>query len=92
MKRTAFSSHNELYVQYLKSENKHNMSVQHYHDTYEIYLQLSGKRYLFYDNTCYHVGAWRFKTYKSTQYAHKYYMPIEEITECTGFSLSIQCT
>ena len=29
------------------------MSVQHYHDTYEIYLQLSGKRYLFYDNTCY---------------------------------------
>lgn len=43
MKRTAFSSHNELYVQYLKSENKHNMSVQHYHDTYEIYLQLSGK-------------------------------------------------
>ena len=53
MKRTAFSSHNELYVQYLKSENKHNMSVQHQHDTYEIYLQLSGKRYLFYDNTCY---------------------------------------
>lgn len=45
MKRTAFSSHNELYVQYLRSENKHNMSVQHYHDTYEIYLQLSGKRY-----------------------------------------------
>ena len=43
MKRTAFSLHNELYVQYLKSENKHNMSVQHYHDTYEIYLQLSGK-------------------------------------------------
>ncbi len=35
MKRTAFSSHNELYVQYLKSENKHNMSVQHYHDTYK---------------------------------------------------------
>ena len=86
MKRTAFSSHNELYVQYLKSENKHNMSVQHYHDTYEIYLQLSGKRYLLY------VGAWRFKIYKSTQYAHKYYMPIEEITECTGFSLSIQRT
>ena len=53
MKRTAFSSHNDLYINYLKSENKHNVSVQHYHDTYEIYLQLSGKRYLFYDNTCY---------------------------------------
>lgn len=92
MKRTVFSSHNELYVQYLKSENKHNMSVQHYHDTYEIYLQLSGKRYLFYDNTCYTLERGRFKTYKSTQYAHKYYMPIEEITECTGFSLSIQRT
>lgn len=53
MKRTAFSSHNDLYINYLKSENKHNMSVQHYHDTYEIYLQLAGKRYLFYDNICY---------------------------------------
>lgn len=29
------------------------MSVQHYHDAYEIYLQLEGKRYLFYDNICY---------------------------------------
>ena len=37
MKRTAFSSHNELYVQYLKSENKHNMSVQHYHDLRNIF-------------------------------------------------------
>lgn len=29
------------------------MSVQHYHDAYEIYLQMDGKRYLFYDNICY---------------------------------------
>ncbi|MGM9937914.1 MAG: helix-turn-helix domain-containing protein [Candidatus Ornithomonoglobus sp.] len=29
------------------------MPVQHYHDAYEIYLQLDGKRYLFYDNICY---------------------------------------
>lgn len=91
MKRTAFSSHNELYVQCLKSENKHNMSVQHYHDTYEIYLQLSGKRYLFYDNTCYTLERGNLRITKVHSML-KYYMPIEEITECTGFSLSIQRT
>lgn len=29
------------------------MSVQHYHDAYEIYFQLEGKRYVFLDNICY---------------------------------------
>lgn len=53
MKRTAFSPHGDLYVQRIKSTKKNNMPVQHYHDAYEIYLQLSGKRYLFYDNICY---------------------------------------
>ena len=86
MKRTAFSSHNELYVQYLKSENKHNMSVQR-----NIFAVI-GQKVLVLRQHLLHVGTWRFKTYKSTQYAHKYYMPIEEITECTGFSLSIQRT
>lgn len=55
MKRTAFSPHEELYVQHLKTNQKHNMSVQHYHDAYEIYLQLEGKRYCFVDNMCYTV-------------------------------------
>ena len=53
MKRTAFSAHEDLYIQYLKNTEKHNMSVQHYHDMYEIYLSLGGKRYVFYDNICY---------------------------------------
>lgn len=53
MKRTAFSSHDKVYVQYLKNTEKHDMHVQHYHDTYEIYLLLEGRRYAFYDNTCY---------------------------------------
>lgn len=53
MKRTAFSPHDSLYIQRLKTVQKHDMSVQHYHDAYEIYLQLDGKRYLFYDNICY---------------------------------------
>ena len=52
MKRTAFSPHEGLYVQYLKRANKHNMPVQHYHDAYEIYLQLEGRRYVFFDNIC----------------------------------------
>ncbi len=29
------------------------MSTQHYHNAYEFYLQLDGKRYVFYDNICY---------------------------------------
>ncbi len=53
MKGTAFSPHEGIYIQHLKTSQKHNMPVQHYHDGYEIYLQLDGKRYLFYDNICY---------------------------------------
>lgn len=53
MKRTAFSPHEGIYIQNLKVSRKHNMPVQHYHDGYEIYLQLDGKRYLFFDNICY---------------------------------------
>lgn len=53
MKATAFSPHNGIYIQHLKTNQKHNMPVQHYHDGYEIYLQLDGKRCLFYDNFCY---------------------------------------
>ncbi len=53
MKGTAFSPHEGIYIQHLKTSQKHNMPVQHYHDGYEIYLQLGGKRYLFYDNICY---------------------------------------
>ena len=53
MKRTAFSPHNDLYIQYLKNTEKHNMPVQYCHDMYEIYLQLGGRRYFFYDHTCY---------------------------------------
>lgn len=53
MKRMAFSPHGNIYVQHLKSSQKHDMSVQHYHDAYEIYFQLEGKRYVFLDNICY---------------------------------------
>ena len=53
MKRTAFSPHDNLYINYLKNTKKHDMSVQHYHDMYEILVMLGGKRYLFCDNYCY---------------------------------------
>lgn len=53
MKRTAFSPHGKRYVQYVRSSQKHDMSVQHYHDGYEIYFLLEGRRYLYLDNICY---------------------------------------
>lgn len=56
MRRTAFSPHDDLYIDHLKTTKKHNMPVQHYHDAYEIYLQLDGKRYLFLDNIYYTLG------------------------------------
>ena len=53
MKRTAYSPHMGIYVHGLKSDVKNDMSVQHYHDAYEIYFQLKGKRYVYLDNLCY---------------------------------------
>lgn len=53
MKRKAFSPHDDIYIQYLRNMEKHDMPVQHYHDGYEIFLMLGGKRYLFYDNICF---------------------------------------
>ena len=53
MKRKAFSPHDDIYIQYLRNMEKHNMPVQHYHDGFEIFLMLGGKRYLFYDNICF---------------------------------------
>lgn len=50
---TAYFPFNELFIEYIKANKKHDMDAQHYHDTYEIYLQLSGKRYLFNNNICY---------------------------------------
>lgn len=64
MKRTAFSPHEELYVHHLKTSQKHNMSVQHYHDAYEIYFQLEGRRYCFVDNICYTLEPGDLMIYK----------------------------
>lgn len=53
MKRTAFSPHDDIYVNYIKETKRHDSRVQHYHDEYEIYFQIQGKRYIFFDNMCY---------------------------------------
>lgn len=57
MKQMTFSPHGKMYVQYLETSKKHDMSIQHYHDAYEIYFQLQGKRYVFVDNICYTLEA-----------------------------------
>lgn len=50
---TVFHPFDTLFIDYIKTNNPHNMRIQHYHDTYEIYLQVSGRRSLFHNNICY---------------------------------------
>lgn len=49
----AFQPFDDLFIDYVKSDRTYNMSVQHYHDGYEVYFQMSGERYLFSDDICY---------------------------------------
>ena len=48
MYHTAFVPYSSLHVEYMESRTKHDMHVLHYHDTYEIYLQTAGERYIFF--------------------------------------------
>ena len=52
MKQTEFAPSRKLHIQYLKRTCQYNMPVPHYHDAFEIYFQMAGKRYLFFDNIC----------------------------------------
>jgi len=49
---TSFLPYPSLHVSYNESYQKMDMKVQHYHDTYEIYLQIKGERYLFLNDIC----------------------------------------
>lgn len=53
MKSTAFDPYDVFYINHIKNTEQMNMKVQHYHDTYEIYLQISGQRRLFLDDISY---------------------------------------
>ncbi len=50
--QTTFFPCEDVFIDYIKNDKKMNMKSQHYHDAYEIYLQISGERYLFLDNIC----------------------------------------
>lgn len=52
MKRAEYFPHDKLYVQHVKRFQKCDMLFPHYHDAYEIYFQIAGKRYMFFDNIC----------------------------------------
>lgn len=52
MRNTGFSGHNGVYVNRKSTTTPHNMTFPHYHDSYEIYIQLGGKRYVFCDDIC----------------------------------------
>lgn len=53
MYQTSLHSYNHIFTDYKDSHKKMNMKVQHYHDSYELYLQTGGERYLFLDDICY---------------------------------------
>ena len=49
---TSFVPYNSFFIDHYQSHQKHDMKIQHYHDTYEIYLQTQGERYLFLNDIC----------------------------------------
>ena len=49
---TIFEPYNRIFASFAQWRNQPNSKVQHYHDTYEIYLQTDGERYLFLDDVC----------------------------------------
>lgn len=44
MKNTAFCPLNDYFIEYRNYTAPHNMAVQHYHDSYEVYFLISGMR------------------------------------------------
>ena len=59
MLNAVFFPFSEMYINHVKSSEKYDMKIQHYHDAYEIYLQADGERYLL------HVKARRFGNFKA---------------------------
>lgn len=57
MHQTSFDHNDTLVINYYESTKKHDMKIQHYHDTYEIYLQTRGERYLFLNDISYTLQA-----------------------------------
>ncbi len=51
MNKKTFRQYESFYIDHI-CNGKHDMPVQHYHDSYEIYLQMAGERYVFLDNIC----------------------------------------
>lgn len=52
MKNTGFSVHDRIYINRRSTSVPHNMTMHHYHDTYEIFVLLEGKRYVFCGDQC----------------------------------------
>lgn len=50
---TAFVPFQNLFCEYRESCERHDMQVLQYHDTFEIYLQTQGERYVFLNKMCY---------------------------------------
>lgn len=53
MRQATYFPFETFFVDYVKNTEKNDMKAQHYHDAYEIYLQIAGERYLFLDDICY---------------------------------------
>lgn len=53
MKRTEYAPYTGFGVEYVRNPQKMNMKMQHYHDSYELYLQTAGERTLLLNDLCY---------------------------------------
>lgn len=53
MLHTSFAPYEDFLVEYVRNPERNDMKVQHYHDTYEFYLQMAGERTLILNDICY---------------------------------------
>lgn len=52
MRNAGFSGHERVYINRKATATPHNMTFPHYHDAYEICVQMEGKRYMLCDDGC----------------------------------------
>ena len=85
MLNAVFFPFSEMYINHVKSSEKYDMKIQHYHDAYEIYLQADGERYLFLDDICYTLKQGDLVILKPFDIHYMEYARLDVIEKNVGF-------